>query len=267
MLNKKQRPEWLKDFSLGKYDDAKRLIPIEWADQIEFRRHIERLLRAQKRDDGQLLNADEQLGLLFNQLLESPLSHHGYSVKSPGDVRQAAQRTVFAVSVFDLRNLLSEIECMGGAQMGQGEGLMPDIEKLSVDSYFTDSEVTLLADYAHVNVDLTGTNDEIKKDFAAWLEDVREARDTANAPIPSLLISKKKRDGWCKDALLPYKDIELLALWTGNTIINEQHIELIRKDDEAFDMSSTIGRTRDRSRALFSRRMVQALTYHVDRVM
>lgn len=58
--------------------------------------------------------------------------------------------------------------------------------------------------FAYAKVNLEGSNEQIKKDFALWLEQERKRRD---CPGPKKNFSDADLDGWYESAVLPYLDL------------------------------------------------------------
>ena len=65
---------------------------------------------------------------------------------------------------------------------------------------------------AHVTVDLTATDEQIKKDFSHWLSEYRKA---TNFRSNKGIFTKKDLSDWCRERLLPYIDLKLIASIEG----------------------------------------------------
>jgi hypothetical protein len=260
MFDEKQLPDWLKGFDLAKYESAGTLTPSEWADQILFRLDVDRGL--DRKATANWSEVDEgDLQDKVQQLLISPVSHHGYTVKPLSQQRGAAERHIVPVSVFDLRNLLCQIDELNPPDVDlAGNSILRD-EHRSADSYFVDSGLSRLADYCRITVDLTGNDGDIKRDFAAWLRTYRAAREKSSSPIASALINKAKRLDWHHHSILPHRDIQLLAAWNGiKKLPRQAHMRWAKGPVLDYDVESTIRRTRQKARMVFTWRIAHALS-------
>jgi hypothetical protein len=90
---------------------------------------------------------------------------------------------------------------------------------------------------AHVVVDLTATDEQIKYDFNHWLTHIRQA---LNCQRPKKLFTRADFDRWVELGIIPYLDLVLIAKIEGKKIKQNQLGKLIFPNDLTVDVVERI---------------------------
>jgi hypothetical protein len=85
---------------------------------------------------------------------------------------------------------------------------------------------------AHIVVNLSATDEQIKKDFGFWLEQYREA---SGYPPHKKLFTQLDFDHWVKFGAIQYLDLMLMAKIEGKKITQNQLANLIFPDEQDVD--------------------------------
>lgn len=128
--------------------------------------------------------------------------------------------------------------------VGYGEylGLAADEEMLIFNAHDLNANqyhAAYSSNFAHVNINLLATDEQIKSDFSHWLNHYRQA---IGIKTQKKLLSQVDFNYWVKYGIIPYLDLLLIAKIEGKKITQNKLAKLIFPDE--YDVDTT-GRLRD----------------------
>lgn len=239
----KQGPD---GFSTEKYVGAVRLRPTEWADQIEHRLILERLITMPvpaERQQVHLLQFESAVATL----LRAPLT----PVERPAvpffTVLPSMRQVVSQLTVDDMRTILLQIE-----RNCDGPAIAPD--RRAVDDIFQPWSLPLGSDrIARVNIELDAGEDVVVEHVRELL---RAYRNKASAAVPPL--TRNQFIQWHLNRVLPYADLMLWSTWRGGRLTEEKLIELL-VPEEKDGLSHPLRNTKRDFKKVFRQETVDAL--------
>ncbi len=256
----KQLPTWYK---LKNYDVSKGFSASEWYDELMPRFCLRHYFKKYKKIPVDLpgLNWEgiKQEGLLFNLAKTgvkkfrikslAPSMYEFEVVKEKPMHDELTPIAVISLSNFDMygaywldeETAQAEISKKMEALITEEQDKVSDILQLAAMAWATQpfldfpvqEGVGLPNKFAYAKVDLSASDEQIKKEFTVWLEQERQRRNKA---APKKNFNQADFDGWYESSVLPYLDLMFWAELEGVKINQYTIAQAIFADAYASDV-------------------------------
>lgn len=229
----KQLPAW---FKLESYKKSKHFNANEWYDELMPRLVLRYCLKRYGNDPKNLppnWECIKQKGLLFHEAKDEEIKYR-ISAVNPDLIRimpieeKASQAQPEVTSIATLTNfhiyvdysLVSDeqrdkikknIKIMLDTFEGNNENFDEELElearlwsRRAFSDFAMDQKFGLENKFAYPRINLEASDEQIKKDFATWLDKERKRR---GKPAPKKNFSDAELDSWYESSVLPYLDL------------------------------------------------------------
>jgi len=256
---------------LKKYDGLKDLDLLGWHRQISIRNWIDYVLFTDLDEEREILYKHESPQawaekhnhpvlkwierIKCNPIIESDDEHEGFELqksclKYPFDTYSVTSTPAYFMHYLGADELLSDVwKCC--------DILNEEMEVTPKQFELMETPYDLLLknrgnklgyaciveteNYAHLTVDLTATDEQIKEDFSHWLTEYKKAIGYKPTKIN---FTKDHLSKWVEQRLLPCFDLMLISKIEGKYITQEKLTEIILKDDTEGGNEGKLRKTR-----------------------
>lgn len=213
----KDLPEW---FDLEKYKDCESFGALEWYVEVRYRQRIRNIFNAPNKIFRN--GAGEAATREAEKLRETPIGHGGendyYVSRFEMPIIEITTTDLMLQSTYD-KTLKTIGDC--GLPLLDRWGWIADVERHgSGIPLALHTEPLRITSYPHgtvkpcIMVELSAPDAVLKEAFSAWLNEAREAATGSSAPSRNKLAYGR----WGRYGLLPYLDLQLWEIETGNQI-------------------------------------------------
>lgn len=206
-MRSQDRPEaW---FDLKKYLAAARFTPEQWAQQIARRLAVQTALTKQDRSTTDRL---------MEGITDAPLAPWPSAQKNGSRLVSHlpyTTGTVYPLTFHDVQVL----------RAAQHETQASDAS--ACDEALRERMLWGLDRFPHLVVDLDARDEQIKSDFARWLQAYRTAAMRPQAKT----LARANLDRWHQDKLLPYFDLTAWSEWSGTPLTQARIVALLFPTD------------------------------------
>lgn len=148
------------------------------------------------------------------------------------DVPKKARRSVYDLTMLDALELAQDRN-MIRVQPDKCKQEFSEVASWSFDPYAYDL-------VAKVNVDLSATDEQLRRDFNFWLAEWRHDSDLSHMKIKKKLFTQADFDCWVEYGVIPYLDLLFIAKVESKKITQNQMARLIFPDEYGVDIVERI---------------------------
>lgn len=224
----KQLPSW---FNLKNYEAAKHFEAGDWYDELMFRLYLRYCLKVYGKEPTDIPENWECIkkgGLLFHTTKDEKFKariravtadiHHIEAIDENSKSWRQSVNSLLNMDMYGLCYWYSEDEEQKeitkkfNIMVGEKPKDLTDEDEKKALAWaikpFSDCPMNLVMGlknkFAYAKVDLNSSDEQLKLDFAAWLDSERKHR---NCPAPKKNFSKADLEGWYESSVLPYLDL------------------------------------------------------------
>lgn len=223
-------------FDLNNYKSLKDFTLTQWINALGFRARLNYLLEEKKEDYSDEEKSEIEVAIF--SIKNTPIL---YKVIFSFD---GSKNPSFSFNTFSVRstpvNLFRKISEDCRLKDWENDSDNNDPFNIPVDLIFRRNPKISDMLFTNLLVNLSGTDEQIKKDFLYWLENYRKLMGYY---APKRDFTEKNFNEWVSMQLLPYIDLSLIALYERTSITQYKLGCLLFPDDIEIDSTERIRRT------------------------
>lgn len=234
-MSKKPDTSW---FDLSKYDGLSELDLIGWHRQIEIRAYLLRCFNFEDQHETreEYIRECDFISYLLNRIKTNPIFNNPTKISDDFDILEhRGWLSVFTTSANEHYLMASDKrfnDVWDACKLKNSfKNITDEQEKLinTPMSTLYKSINSTMNGIEHITVNLSASDEQLKKDFDKWLIERRKAEDLQ--PTIKKIFSDKNMKGWIKHRSLPYIDLTIIDHFFNLRLFKNQKASLIYSDN------------------------------------